>query len=112
MILGALLILSLGVGWLEVAATLQSDSVSESAIRIWHLVFVILSVMWVYADSKKQEFERPFEFGFIVYVLWPIVFPWYLVTTRGLEGIVLFLGFLAIWLGPWLSGLVAYEYFM
>ena len=106
-----LLALSLGMGALEVMLNIRGEVVSDSTQSIWGFVFVVLSIMWAYADSKQRQFHKPFEFGFVAYVLWPLVFPWYLVTTRGIEGAVLFLGFLLLWLGPWLAGLVAYVYF-
>lgn len=107
----ALLVLSLGMSALEVLLNLKGEAASDTTQSLWGFVFVVLSIMWVYADSKQRQFHKPFEFGFVAYVLWPLVFPWYLVTTRGLEGVVLFFGFLLLWWAPWLAGLVAYVYF-
>ncbi len=111
LIIYGLLALSLGMGALEVMLNIRGEVVSDSTQSTWGFVFVVLSIMWAYADSKQRQFHKPFEFGFVAYVLWPLVFPWYLVTTRGIEGAVLFFGFLLLWLGPWLAGLVAYVYF-
>ncbi|MCB1925511.1 MAG: hypothetical protein KDJ27_17510 [Gammaproteobacteria bacterium] len=105
-----LLALSLAMGALEVSLNIKGEAVSDSTQSLWGFAFVVLSIMWAYADSKQKQFHKPFEFGFVAYVLWPLVFPWYLVSTRGNEGIVLFLGFLLLWLGPWMAGLVAYVY--
>ncbi len=99
------------MGAIEVLLNLQGKVASGSTQSLWGLVFVVLSIMWVYADSKAHHVHKPFEFGFVAYALWPIAFPWYLVSTRNAEGIILFLGFLLLWLGPWLAGTVAYVYF-
>ncbi len=111
LIIYGLLASSAGMGLLEIWANLRGEVVSAGTQSLWGIVYVVLSIMWSYADSKQRQFHKPYEFGFVAYVLWPVVFPWYLVTTRGVEGVVLFLGFLALWLIPWLAGLVAYVYF-
>jgi hypothetical protein len=111
LVIYVLMVLSFGMGVLEVVLNLHDEVVSDTTQSLWVLVFLVLSIMWVYADAKERSFHKPFDFGFIAYVLWPVVFPWYLITTRGVEGLVLFMGFLMIWFGPWLAGVVAYVYF-
>lgn len=109
-VIGILLALSVAVGALEVTTVLRVGWGAETAQTAWGLAFLVLSIAWVYADSTMRGFHRPFEFGYVLWLLWPVVFPWYLARTRGAEGLVLFTGFVAIWLGPWLAGLVAYLY--
>lgn len=111
LIIYILLLLSLGIGTLEVIVNLRNETVSDATQSIWGFVFIFLSILWVYADSKQKGFHKPFEFGFLTYVLWPVVFPWYLIVTRGIEGLVLFFGFLLLWLDPWLLGIITYTYF-
>lgn len=106
-----LLLLFLCMSALEIIVNLQGETVSDTTQSIWGFVFIILSILWAYADSKQKSFHKPYEFGFLAYALWPIVFPWYLIATRGIEGFVLFLGFLLLWLGPWLLGCIVYIYF-
>ena len=98
----ALLALSVGMSALEVLLNLKGKVASDTTQSLWSVSFVILSIVWAYADSKQRQFHKPFEFVFLAYMLWPVVFPWYLVSTRGVEGVVLFLGFLLLWLVPWL----------
>lgn len=107
----ALIVLSLCMGVLEVAVNLKGSVVSETAQSVWGFTFLVLSIMWAYDDSRERHFHKPFDFGFILYVLWPIAFPWYLVATRGVEGMVVFLGFIVLLLGPWLAGVVTFIYF-
>jgi len=107
----ALVVLSICLGIIEVLLNLQGKEVSESTQSIWGVVFFLLSILWAYYDADRSDFEKPFDFGFLVYVFWPVAFPWYLVKTRGAEGMLLFIGFISIWLGPWVAGLVAYVYF-
>jgi len=106
-----LIFLAFCMGVIEVLLNLQGKEVLESTQSAWATVFVILSILWAYYDADKSDFEKPFDFGFLVYIFWPIAFPWYLVKTRGVEGLLLFFGFISLWLSPWLFGLVTYVYF-
>ncbi len=106
-----LLILSLFLSKVEILLNIQEKELSSSTQAAWDVIFFISTIFWAYNDAGRKDFERPFDFGLFIYVFWPIVFPWYLIKTRGIEGILLFLGFIALWLCPWLSGLVAYVYF-
>lgn len=106
-----LLLLSIGMGTVEVLFNSNGKLVSSSTQTLWSLVFSVITIVWVMADAKTNIFNKPFDFGFLMYIFWPIAFPYYLVSTRGVEGIVLFIGFVGILLGPWLAGLVAYNYF-
>ncbi len=105
-----LLLMSLGMGINEIIMNSKGEVVSDVTQTLWAFIFCILSTMWSDQDSKEKKIHRPFDFGFLVYILWPISFPSYLIVTRGMEGIVTFLGFMAIWCGPWLLGLVSYVY--
>lgn len=99
------------MGFLEVNLNLKNEVASDSTQTLWGLAFIVLTIMWAYADSIPRKFHKPYEFGFLAYVLWPLAFPWYLLSSRGLEGLVLLFGFISIWLGPWMAGLIAYAYF-
>lgn len=105
-----LLILTLGMTFVEVLSVLKSYEVQNSTVFLWKISFFILTILWVKEDLKTKDFEQPFEFSFLLYILWPITFPWYLVSTRNIKGFVLFLGFLLIFFFPWLSALISYAY--
>jgi hypothetical protein len=96
---------------IEVILNLKGEAISLTTETTWGLIFIFLSILWVNCDADWNEFEKPFDFGFIVYVLWPVALPWYLVHTRGVEGLLVYLGFITIWLLPWLAGLVIHAYF-
>ncbi|PCJ28212.1 MAG: hypothetical protein COA96_01510 [SAR86 cluster bacterium] len=106
-----LIFLSLCMGVLEVLLNLQEEVLSGSTQALWSFTFVLLTILWAYYDAKKADIETPFDFGFILYIFWPVVLPWYLYRTRGIEGILMFFGLISLWVGPWLAGVVAYYYF-
>lgn len=107
----ALIIASNLMGILEVLYNLQEKEIPTSTANIWNFVFLIGTIFWAYHDANREDFEKPFDFGFLVYVFWPIAFPWYLIQTRGFEGVLVYLGFIFLWLWPWCAGLVAYVYY-
>ena len=98
------------MGFVEVILNLGGEVVSDSTRSLWAVIFLVMTIIWAMADADTNDFEKPFDFDFIMYVFWPVMLPYYLFSTRGIEGIVLFLGFVCIWLGPWLAGLVAHIY--
>lgn len=106
-----MLILSCLVTIVEVMLNLKGEVISLSAETTWGLIFLFLSIQWVNCDADRENFSKPFDFGFLVYIFWPIALPWYLISTRGIEGLLVYLGFIAVWLLPWISGLIAFAYF-
>lgn len=105
-----LIFLAIGVGFAEVLLNSRGEVVSDATQSLWGFIFLIVTIVWATADSETNDFDRPFDFGFLLYIFWPVALPYYLISTRGIEGVVLLLGFMGIWLGPWLAGLVAYTY--
>lgn len=99
------------VGVLEVFLIIKGKEISASTEAIWGAIFLFLTIYWAYYDAERDDFEKPFDFGFFIYVFWYVAFPWYLIKTRGIEGVLLLIGFLTIWLAPWLAGLITYVYF-
>ncbi len=107
----ALCFLAFGMASVEILAALKDDVVSDSIHVLWSFLVIIFTALWVNEDANSKKFEKPFELGFLIYIMWPITLPWYLFSTRGVDGIIMVFGFIAIYLGPWLAGLTAYVYF-
>ncbi len=105
-----LILLSFGMAIDEFVVNSRGEFVSTLTNLMWLAVFFVLSILWAVKDAQVRHFDKPFDFDFLMYVLWPIAFPYYLIKTRGLEGAVLFIGFLALYLGPWMVGTCVYLY--
>jgi len=95
-----ILLLSILLCVVESMLNVQGKEVSAYAQRTWDIVFLIFTMLWVYYDSERKDFDRPFDFGLFIYVFCPIVLPWYLVKSRGIEGMILLVGFIGLWLAP------------
>ncbi len=103
-----MLFLSAIYSTLQVYLNVQQIEVSASTATLWMFVFAMLIAFWANKEPKQKEFEGTFEFPALVYFVWPIVMPYYLVKTRGLEGLVVYMGFIAIYFSPDIMGWVAY----
>ena len=106
-----LLVLAFGMTLVEIVVNLAGEVVSVYTQSLYGGVSLLLSILWAYNDAKRAGIHRPIDFGFFIYFFWPIALPWYLIRTRGLEGALVFSGFILLFFGPWLAGLVAYEYY-
>ena len=106
-----LLLFSAGMASVEIITGLKGYETEAKTQILWSLTFIVLTIFWLKEDAKINKFDIPFDMDFLLYLLWPITLPWYLISTRGADGIILFIGFLFLYIGPWLSGLVAYAYF-
>jgi hypothetical protein len=54
-------------------------------------------VLWIDADSRNHpQIGRPFDFGFFLMIFWLPYLPYYLWRTRGVAGLWLFTGFVAL----------------
>ena len=64
----------------------------------WPVAFLFLVVLWLVEDSKSYPaIYKPFEFGFLAYVVAPIYLPYYLWQARRVWGILLLLGFAVLY---------------
>jgi hypothetical protein len=82
---------------------------STLATRIWPGAFAILLVLWTVEDSRARSvIYKPFDFGFLVLFFWLPYLPYYLWRTRRGMGILMFLGFVTLYLLGTLSQLVVY----
>ena len=109
-ILTVLILISCLYSFGQIVLNLNNEIVSDSTDTLWYLIFSVIVAVWVNKEPEKVKFEAPFEFGAFVYFAWPLILPYYLVKTRGYEGVLVFIGFLGLYLMPFLSGLVAFVY--
>lgn len=74
---------------------------------LWSLAFALLVALWARADARHLGRNEGFSFSTLVFFVWPLALPWYLVKTRGARGLLLFAGFAGLRLAPellWLLG--------
>ena len=96
-VIGTYLLISVAVAALEAFAYYKGHEVGHSFYIVWAIVSNLLLLFWLNLDAKERaEIYRPYEFGFLVLLVWFPYFPYYLIRTRRLQGALLFLGVLAL----------------
>ena len=48
---------------------------------------VVSAVLWLEADARSRGLALVHEWGFLAYLAWPVMIPWYMVKTRGPHGL-------------------------
>jgi hypothetical protein len=85
---------------------------ADHLLRLSALVFLVLLVLWVDADSRTQpKIYRPFEYGLLALFYWAPYLPYYFWRTRGAKGLLMFAGIICLlfsgWLVQWLIYMAA-----
>jgi len=80
----------------------------DSIYNLWALIFMVLIATWCQKDAQGKNW--PFEYGYFVFLFWPVVLPYYLIKTRGLEGFIMFIGFGALSVVPNIAWIIGYQY--
>jgi hypothetical protein len=96
-VIGMYLVFSVAVAAYEALAYYNGREVGHSFYLVWALVSNLLLLLWLNLDSKgRAEIYRPYEFSFLVLLVWFPYLPYYLIRTRRLQGALLFVGLLAL----------------
>ena len=103
-----LLAFSAGYAVVSAFAASRHADPSQGLAIAWIAAFSVLVALWAREDNRRGE-GRPREYSWLLMIFfWPVVLAWHLVKTRGLEGFVLYLGFIAIYLAPTYLRMVAW----
>lgn len=92
------------------ALTYWSDVEGTSPVAAaWPVLFFVLLALWVVEDSKAYPaIQKPFEFGFLVFMLVLPYLPYYLWRTRRARGLLLLAGFVGLYFLGYLAQLLIY----
>lgn len=94
--------LGLLVAGTEAALFYQTGLEAERLSLAWSVVFSLLVATWIEADSRGDaRVYRPYEFGFLAYLIWPLYLPYYLIRTRGALGFAWLVGLAILYLLGW-----------
>ena len=95
----------LSLGTVAVSALAAGDTVlctaeglepSQSVEILWTWSLSLLVVWWVRNDYYRSRYWPCFEYETFMFAGWLLLFPHYLVRTRGARGLLIFLGFMAV----------------
>ena len=68
------------------------------------LGFVWIVGWWMRRDSRQRGISWVYDMGMFLYILWPIIMPYYLLKSRGVRGLLIILGFAVAYIGGLLVG--------
>ena len=75
---------------------------------IYAFGFLWIIGWWLHRDSSRTGVPMAFDMGLFLYVAWPLVLPYYLIKSRGAKGLLVISGFVAVYIGATLTGLILY----
>ncbi len=55
---------------------------SRRMLLVYRFTLSVLIGYWVMCDSARRGIPRPFVFGLLVFLLWPILATWHVFKTR------------------------------
>ena len=68
--------------------------------------FLTVMTYWVRKDSKRSESWHAMDLGLYMFLLWPVMVPYYLLKTRGAKGLVPILTFLGSYVVAFIVGFI------
>lgn len=95
----------------ETVAALEGQITSAHLHFSWSVAYALFIALWAANDEKIEDLYTSYEYLYVALLLWPIFLPYYLIKTRGMDGVLMFAGILGIYLLPFLCRLVAGAYF-
>lgn len=72
------------------------------------LGFLWIIGWWLRTDSSKTGVRWVYDMGLFLYVAWPFVLPYYLIKSRGAKGLLVILGFVGVYIGATVIGMMLY----
>ena len=88
---------------------LASDAEPPGLFTLLYVVgFLWIIGWWLLSDSRKRGVRWVFDMGLFLYIAWPLILPVYLVKTRGVKGLLVILGFIGVYLGALVAGVMLY----
>ena len=75
---------------------------------LYPLGFLWVVGWWLRQDSRGRGVRWVFDMGLFLYIAWPVVMPYYLLKTRGAQGLLAILAFAGAYVGALFAGAVLY----
>jgi len=101
-IVAVLLIISASFCVVGGLAASRGKELSQSTDVLWTLVFSILVTLWARNDDRYPVTRSKGDYSYLLmFFFWPVVLLNHALRSRGMEGAVLYVGFMAIYSVPY-----------
>jgi hypothetical protein len=61
---------------------------------------------WLRTDSGKRGVGWVYDMGLFLWIMWPLLMPYYLIKTRRAKGLLVILGFIGAYVGATVVGIM------
>jgi hypothetical protein len=78
--------LALALAVVQTAYVLFESRPSALAVELLTLAFAFFIVLWAVADARQRRQVPCFDFGFFLFLGFPVSIVWYVLWTRRLRG--------------------------
>ena len=75
------------------------------------LGFLWIIGWWLLKDSRERGVKWAFDMGLFLYIAWPFIMVYYLLRTRGIQGLFAILSFLGVYVGALMLGMTMHDVF-
>ena len=86
--------------------TLAEIEPSPTVVLFWTFGPVLAVILWLQKDAQRTGVGAVQDWGFFLWLAWPVVIPWYAFKSRGRTGWRLLLGLIALISSPYIAGFV------
>jgi hypothetical protein len=86
-------------------AGVQADAPGAFVALSWVALLWIVG-WWLRVDSRKRGVAWVHDMGLFLMVAWPFIMPYYLIKSRGARGLLNILGFVGVYLGAAIIGIL------
>ena len=86
--------------------TLAEIEPSPTVILFWTVGPVVAVILWLQKDGQRTGVGAVQDWGFFLWLAWPVVIPWYAFKSRGRTGWRLLLGLIALIFSPYITAFV------
>jgi hypothetical protein len=76
---------------------------------LYALGFFWIIGWWLLKDSRERRVEWAYDMGLFLYIAWPFIMLYYLLKTRGAQGLWVLLSFAGVYVGALLAGMMLYD---
>ena len=75
---------------------------SPLVVLIVQLAPLLAVIIWLQDDARLTKAVNVYDWGFLLWVAWPLLMPWYVVKTRGRRGWLLAFKLTALMFAPFI----------
>lgn len=110
LIILVLVVISFSYSLLEIFTVIQLQFGSNATSLLWTGVFASIVALWANNDAKNKDIYKPYDYAYFIFLLWPFALPYHLIKIHGTDGLVMFFGFVFLYVLPYVTEMLTWVY--